>query len=487
MTAEAESPDGAQVDTGTAEASDAVGVASLASDAPAVFPMGTTTVTWTATDAAGNAATARQSVTVQDTTPPSIEAPLPLALEAGSAAGYDTAIPGNDLAPPAASDAAGPVETQSDAPPMFPMGTTTVTWTATDAAGNVATARQEIAVRDTVPPSVAPPANMTAEAESPDGAQVDTGTAEASDAVGVASLASDAPAVFPMGTTTVTWTATDAAGNAATARQSVTVQDTTPPSITVPAPATLEASAPGGYPVGAGSLFELPAASDAAGPVTLESDAPPVLPLGTTALTWTATDAAGNAATARQEIAVRDTVPPSIVPPADVTADARGPETPVALGGANASDAVDTSPTIASDAPALFPLGLTVVNWTATDASGNRAAAAQSVMILACGRPPAQFNVITGTAGDDVLSGTAGDDLVLALAGDDIILAGPGDDCVLAGPGDDVIRAQSGNDDVRGGPGDDVIDGGPDRDACTAGDAGDDAPGPGDLAANCEQ
>ena len=371
---------------------------------------------------------------------------------------------------------------------MLPIGTTTVTWTAADAAGNTATARQEIAVRDTVPPSIVPPANVTAEAESPAGAHVDAGEAEASDAVGVALLASDAPPLFPIGTTIVAWTAADAAGNTATARQSVTVQDTTPPSITVPAPAALEASAPGGYPVGAGSLFELPAASDLAGPVTLESDAPPVLPLGTTVLTWTATDAAGNTATARQEIAVRDTVPPSIILPADITADARGPETPVALGGANASDAVDESPIVASDAPALFPPGLTAVNWTATDSSGNGAAAVQSVMILACGRPPAQFNVITGTAGDDVLSGTAGDDLVFALAGDDIILAGPGDDCVLAGPGDDVIRAQSGNDDVRGGPGDDVIDGGPGRDACTAGDAGDgDAPGPGDLAANCEQ
>ena len=189
---------------------------------------------------------------------------------------------------------------------------------------------------------------------------------------------------------------------------------------------------------------------------------------------------------------MRDTVPPSLRAPANITADATGPETAAVLGTANATDLVDPSPAVESDAPPVFPIGTTAVTWSATDAAGNRATAAQSVAILACGRPHAQFNVITGTAGDDVLSGTAGDDLVFALAGDDVILAGPGDDCILAGPGDDVIRAQSGSDDVRGGPGSDVIDGGPGSDTCSA--AAPDAAGRpaaaadgGDLATNCEQ
>ena len=493
VAAEADSPAGAAVDIGAANATDAVGVASIESDAPPVFPIGTTAVTWTASDAAGNTATARQSVEVRDTTPPLIEPPRALELEADSAAGYDSAAPGGALAPPAASDAAGPVTLENDAPPVLPIGATVVTWTASDAAGNAATARQSVEVRDTTPPILAAPANVTAEADSPAGAAVDIGAAEAADAVGVASIESDAPPVFPIGTTVVTWTASDAAGNAAAARQSVEVRDTTPPSIVIPAPITLEASAPGGYPVGAGSLFELPASSDLAGPVTLESDAPPVLPLGATVLTWTAADAAGNTATAAQEITVRDTVPPSLRAPANITADATGPETAAVLGTANATDLVDPSPAVESDAPSVFPIGTTAVTWSATDAAGNRATAAQSVAILACGRPHAQFNVITGTAGDDVLSGTAGDDLVFALAGDDVILAGPGDDCILAGPGDDVIRAQSGSDDVRGGPGSDVIDGGPGSDTCSAaapdaaGRSAAAADGSGDLATNCEQ
>ncbi len=44
----------------------------VTNDAPPVFPLGETTVTWTATDASGNSATATQKVTVVDTPPPAI-------------------------------------------------------------------------------------------------------------------------------------------------------------------------------------------------------------------------------------------------------------------------------------------------------------------------------------------------------------------------------------------------------------------------------
>ena len=481
IAAEASSPDGTPVEIGAPNATDVAGVASVASDAPSLFPLGTTVVIWTAADASGNEATALQRITIQDTTPPAIERPLPLSLEAGSAAGYDAAAPGQGLDPPAASDAAGPAAVTGDAPSMLPIGRTVITWTATDDAGNSAAAEQAVDVADTTPPSLAAPPDATAEASSPDGTPVDIGSPVASDAVGVASVASDAPSLFPLGTTIVNWTAVDDANNTATASQRITVQDTTPPAISVPDPIVLEATDPAGYPVGPGSLFELPAATDLAGSTTLESDAPPVLPLGTTTLTWTATDAAGNAATAEQEITVRDTIPPLLEAPPDIAAEASSPDgTPVEIGAPNATDAVGVA-SVSSDAPALFQLGSTTVTWTAADASGNAAAASHSVSILACGRPAAGFNVVTGTAGDDILAGTPGPDLIFALAGDDVILAGDGDDCILAGDGDDVIRGQSGDDVIRGQSGDDVIDGGDGNDACEAGG------GSGGLATNCEQ
>jgi rhamnogalacturonan endolyase len=86
---------------------------------------------------------------------------------------------------------------------------------------------------DTTPPVLALPANIVAEATGPDGAVV-TFTASALDDVdGVVpvTLSPASGSTFALGPTTVTATASDAAGNVATGRFTVTVRDTTPPVI----------------------------------------------------------------------------------------------------------------------------------------------------------------------------------------------------------------------------------------------------------------
>jgi hypothetical protein len=112
-----------------------------------IFPLGTTNVTYTANDGHGNSANATQHVTVTDNTPPSITAPADITVTAGASC--------SALVDPGTPTASGPcsgvtvTRVRSDGQPLsapFPLGTTTITWTATDNASNNASDTQDITV-----------------------------------------------------------------------------------------------------------------------------------------------------------------------------------------------------------------------------------------------------------------------------------------------------------------------------------------------------
>jgi hypothetical protein len=238
ITAEATSASGAVVSYPAPTATDAVGVTSLI-HSPAsgsTFPLGTTTVTVTAKDAAGNTSTGSFTVTVKDTTAPALTVPASQTLEATSAAGAAATFSAS------ATDAVGVTSLTYSAASgsTFPLGTTTVTVTAKDAAGNTSTGSFTIPVKDTTAPALTVPANVVAEATSASGAAVSYPAATATDAVGVTSLTYSAASgsTFPLGTTTVTVTAKDAAGNTSTGSFTITVRDTTAPTLTSVTPST---------------------------------------------------------------------------------------------------------------------------------------------------------------------------------------------------------------------------------------------------------
>jgi hypothetical protein len=146
---------------GTATAGDnCAGVTITRSGVPAgdIFPVGTTTLTYTATDASGNVSFATQMVTVVDDTPPVITAPPPVTVSTGPGATTCSALVSDALLGTAtASDNCGPVTvTRSGVPPgnLFPVGTTILTYAATDASGNASTATQAVTVVDKTPPSI---------------------------------------------------------------------------------------------------------------------------------------------------------------------------------------------------------------------------------------------------------------------------------------------------------------------------------------------
>jgi len=106
----------------------------------------------------------------------------------------------------------------------FPVGVTTVTYTATDVQGLASTASFTVTVSDTQLPTITAPADVTVTAAlNTCTASATLGSATTADNCGVASTTNNAPATFPVGTTTVVWTVTDVNGNVATANQIVTV------------------------------------------------------------------------------------------------------------------------------------------------------------------------------------------------------------------------------------------------------------------------
>ena len=263
----------------------------------------------------------------------------------------------------------------------FPLGQTTVDCSQSDSSGNTGYASFTITVQDTTAPEITAPADITVEATGPltTVALVD---ATATDAVGPVTITHDAPAQFPVGTTVVNWTATDAYLNSSNTTSNVTVNDTTPPSVDDNADQLLEATSA----AGAEASFSAPMAHDLVDGdfASTCNHAPGTFPLGTTTVTCSATDAAGNTGSSQFDITVQDTTPPSISAHADVTAFATSAAgAVVAYTLPTATDIVDGSVAV-SCAPvsgSSFAIGTTTVNCSATDAAGNTGTSSFNVIV----------------------------------------------------------------------------------------------------------
>src|SRR6185369_12184509 len=226
IAAEATSGSGAVV-TYSAAAADAVDGAPVVSCAPAsgtTFPFGTTTVHCSATDATGNSATDSFDVVVGDSTDPSLTLPGTIVAEATSGSGavvsYTVGV----------SDSVDPGPTVTCAPASgatFPLGTTSVTCNASDAAGNTSAGSFDVVVRDTTDPVLGGvPGDKSVTTANPSGASVAWSAPTAHDTVSgnlAVTCSPDSGSTFPVGTTTVHCSASDGAGNSASASFRVTV------------------------------------------------------------------------------------------------------------------------------------------------------------------------------------------------------------------------------------------------------------------------
>jgi hypothetical protein len=219
---------------GTPITADNCSVASVTNDAPATFPLGVTTVTWTVTDGSGRTATATQIVTVLDNQNPTVSATTDLVTttSADATGNCNVAVAianalfadncsGSTLAwaMTGATTSSGSGQVGSH---TFNKGVTTIMYTVTDGSNNTATDAMTVTVTDDEDPIITCP---TPAASYNSDAGLTTKTlsfsATATDNCGVDNIkyyigSSEItfPYAFQFGTTTVTATATDVNGRA---------------------------------------------------------------------------------------------------------------------------------------------------------------------------------------------------------------------------------------------------------------------------------
>lgn len=365
-----------------------------------LFNLGTTNVTWVATDASGNTDTCTFTVTVQD-------AQLPVILSCGAVgnqsvvadAGQCTFTQTTNAWNASANDncsIASLTYTLTGATTgtgnslsgvSFNLGTTTVTWTATDGSGNTSSCMFDVLVSDDQFPvivSCGATSNQSVTTDAGVCTFTQTGTgwdASATDNCTITSLmytlsgattgtgTSLQGVIFNQGITTVTWVAVDTAGNQDECQFTVTVSDNEFPAI-VNCPSPISQNTDAGD-CGAIVNWTIPSFTDNCG-ATMSASATPntFFPVGTTTVTYTVTDNAGNSSTCSFTITITDTEAPAVTCPDTIaTCD---PLVTFAMPTATDNCGIaSVAQTTGLPSGSTFPVGLTVNNFLITDIHGN--------------------------------------------------------------------------------------------------------------------
>jgi large repetitive protein len=402
----------AELTIATPLVTDACGTITLVNDfnninnASGQYPLGVTTVTWTATDACGNTSTCSFTVTVQDDEAPVIICPAPIQVncqeaapapfanyaefEAAGGSAYDN----NEII-----ESSFTLLSESTAGPACNRIISRV-YQISDDDGNTSTCTHQIIVKDEqAPVFTVVPENIEVECDgNGNTAQLDewlalvAATDNCSDVIITHDFNGLTEGCGATGAATVTWTATDACGNTATTSATLTVQDTTIPAFTTaPANLTLECDGSGNTTT-ISDWLNSAMATDNCGSVTITHNYTGLSDLcgttGTATVTWTATDACGNTATISATVTVQDTAAPVItcIPNLVVVADEGESFAELTIATPLATDACGIITLVndfnnTNNASGQYPLGVTTVTWTATDACGNTSTCSFTVKV----------------------------------------------------------------------------------------------------------
>jgi HYR domain-containing protein/IPT/TIG domain-containing protein len=285
-----------------------------------------------------------------------------------------------------ATDSCDPSPVVSCAPAsgsLFAVGTTSVSCTATDLAGNVASCGFDVVVGDSTAPSMSCPVRVDVPCSGPSGALASY-SVTATDVCDPSPSVFCSPAsgsIFPVGNTQVTCAASDATGNAAACSFAVIVHDSTPPVLSCPPLVFVECT----DPAGTTAIFAVTAtdACDLAPRVTCLPASGSAFPTGRTTVACSAMDSSGNVSTCAFDVVIGDTTAPAIRCPDDVSTAAEPGGGATVTFQVTAPDACDPSPRVACVPPSgsLFPTGTTSVACTAIDAANNLSSCSFHVVV----------------------------------------------------------------------------------------------------------
>jgi len=368
----------------------------------------------TATDASNNSETCNATLTLVDVTPPSITT-CANNQSAVANSSCQAAVPNFTIGVVVSDNCGGVTLSQSPtAGTLVGLGVTNVTITATDGAGLTATCGATFTVTDTTTPSAGAtcPANISVNTDP--GSANATGvswpppsfTDNCSSAANITITPTHTPpATFPIGVTSVTYTARDEATNETVCSFTITVVDAEAPSFNGTCPTTITANADAGACGSVVSWVEPTATDNSGQPRTVIQTQGPAagstFNVGTTQIQYSASDAAGNTALCNFDVIVVDNQDPVIADcPANIMLTTDAPSC-----GATASW---TAPTVSDNCPGatiaqtsgpasgtVFPVGITTVIYIANDTNGRSATCSFNVTVTDDDAP-----VITDCADD---------------------------------------------------------------------------------------
>ena len=342
---------------------------------------GSLTRTWTAADACGNEVSHTQTITVTPAPSASFDSLEDIEITCEDLASFEAGSLGYSNGGSGACDISGSVVGVAEAFTEN-CGSFTVTYTYSDTCNDLEYV-QTVTVIDETAPELTVPADATVECDAVPAVGEATATDNCDTDVEVTYDGEERVDGFCEDTYTLTrtWTATDNCGNETTLSQTINVQDTTKPELTIPADATVECDA-------------IPKTGEATATDNCDADVS-IQYLGekkspgdcennyTLIRIWRATDNCGNVTIKSQVLTVQDTTAPELTIPADVTVECDAvPE----IGEASAMDNCDDNADVKYDGEErtdgfcedTYTLTRT---WTATDNCGNATTLSQTITV----------------------------------------------------------------------------------------------------------